>query len=145
VLVTTDSKVSSWTDATLEQHRIQARVIELGIEIVTNHKLSKIGPDTMELACVYSGLVRSVDAASVVMVTSRLPNDALFHALMAQEQAFADAGLQGVKRIGDCYGPSIIAAAVYEGHRFARELDTEPADIPYRRELTEMADGFKLP
>ena len=145
VLVTTDSKVSSWTDATLEQHRIQARVIELGIEIVTNHRLSKVGPNTMELACLYSGQVRSVDATSVVMVTSRLPNDALFHALMEQEQAFSDAGLQGVKRIGDCYGPSIIAAAVYEGHRFARELDTEPADIPYRRELTEMTDGFKLP
>jgi dimethylamine/trimethylamine dehydrogenase len=145
VLVTTDSKVSSWTDATLEQRRIQARVIELGIEIVTNHKLDKVSSDTIELSCLYSGQVRSINAASIVMVTSRLPDDALFHALIAEEQKFADAGLQGVKRIGDCYGPSIIAAAVYEGHRYARELGTEPADIPYRRELTELADGFTLP
>lgn len=145
VLVTTDSKVSSWTDATLEQHRIQARIIELGIEIVTNHKLDKVNSGTIELSCLYSGQTRSINAASIVMVTSRVPDDALFHALMAEEQKFADAGLQGVKRIGDCYGPSIIAAAVYEGHRFARELGTEPADIPYRRELTELADGFVLP
>ena len=145
VLVTTDSKVSSWTDATLEQHRIQARVMELGIEIVTNHKLDKVGSDTIELSCLYSGQVRSINAASLVMVTSRLPDDALFHALMAEEQTFADVGLQGVKRIGDCYGPSIIAAAVYEGHRFAQELNTEPADIPFRRELTGLSDGFALP
>ena len=145
VLVTTDSKVSSWTDATLEQHRIQARIIELGIEIVTNYKLDKVNSGTIELSCLYSGQTRSINAASIVMVTSRVPDDALFHALMAEEQKFADAGLQGVKRIGDCYGPSIIAAAVYEGHRFARELGTEPADIPYRRELTELADGFVLP
>ena len=28
-------------------------------------------------------------------------------------------------RIGDCEAPSIIAGAVYSGHRYARELDTE--------------------
>ena len=38
-----------------------------------------------------------------------------------------------------------IAAAVYEGHRFARELGETPADIPFRRELTALAEGFALP
>ncbi|MFT5549883.1 MAG: dimethylamine/trimethylamine dehydrogenase, partial [Candidatus Azotimanducaceae bacterium] len=28
-------------------------------------------------------------------------------------------------RIGDCEAPAIIAAAVFAGHRYARELDTE--------------------
>ncbi|MCP4488418.1 MAG: hypothetical protein GY820_14015 [Gammaproteobacteria bacterium] len=37
------------------------------------------------------------------------------------------------------------AAVVYEGHRFARELGTETAVIPLRRELTELAGEFKLP
>lgn len=27
------------------------------------------------------------------------------------------------RRIGDCEAPSIIAAAVYSGHRYAQELD----------------------
>jgi len=30
-----------------------------------------------------------------------------------------------VTRIGDCLAPSIIAGAVFSGHRYARELDTE--------------------
>jgi dimethylamine/trimethylamine dehydrogenase len=145
ILVTTDGTVSSWTTATLEQHRIQARVLELGIEVVVSHGLKEIGQGRVDIACVYSGRVRSLEAASIVMVTSRVPEDALFHALMAQEARFADAGLKGVRRIGDCYGPSIIAAAVYEGHRYARELGSEPAAIPYRRELTELAGEFALP
>jgi dimethylamine/trimethylamine dehydrogenase len=30
-----------------------------------------------------------------------------------------------VTRIGDCLTPTIIAGAVFSGHRYARELDTE--------------------
>ena len=42
---------------------------------------------------------------------------------------------QSVQRIGDCEAPAIIAAAVYSGHRYARELDTEPdPDAPLRLE-----------
>jgi len=40
-----------------------------------------------------------------------------------------------VQRIGDCEAPAIIAAAVHSGHRYARELDTEPdPDVPLRLE-----------
>ena len=54
-----------------------------------------------------------------------------------------DAGIKSVRRIGDCYGPATIAAAVYEGHRYARELGTDPVDgIPFRRELTELSAEF---
>ena len=43
-----------------------------------------------------------------------------------------------LSRIGDCLAPSTIAAAVYDGHRYARELDNppEPDDVPFRREYT---------
>ena len=39
-----------------------------------------------------------------------------------------------MRRIGDCFGPSIIAAAVYEGHRYARELgeDIDPDGVPFK-------------
>jgi dimethylamine/trimethylamine dehydrogenase len=55
------------------------------------------------------------------------------------------AGIQTLRAIGDCHGPATIAAAVYEGHRFARELGAETTDIPFRRELSELAAEFKLP
>ena len=40
-----------------------------------------------------------------------------------------------MRRIGDCFGPSIIAGAVYEGHRYAREFDAEidPDEVPFNR------------
>jgi dimethylamine/trimethylamine dehydrogenase len=33
-----------------------------------------------------------------------------------------------LRRIGDCDAPAIIAAAVYAGHRYARELDSPEGD-----------------
>lgn len=89
--------------------------------------------------------IRQVAAASVVMVTSRLPDDALYRELAGDEERLSDAGIASLHRIGDCHGPATIAAAVYEGHRFARELGAEPEDIPFKRELTELAAEFALP
>ena len=47
-----------------------------------------------------------------------------------------DGGTLTLRRIGDCLGPGIIATAVYEGHRYARELGAEvdAGDVPFRRE-----------
>ena len=42
--------------------------------------------------------------------------------------------------IGDCLAPSTIAAAVYAGHRAAREMDAGPTgDIPFLREVIQLA------
>ena len=64
-------------------------------------------------------------AGALVPATMSLPNDALYNALMSDADKLKTAGIKSVRRIGDCYGPATIAAAVYEGHRYARELDTE--------------------
>ena len=144
-LATPDPVVSSWTTLTLEQHRIQARLIELGIGIETNTRLVNVGNGVATLACVFTGRHREVAASSIVMVTSRLPNDALYRDLAGDTERLREAGIASLHRIGDCHGPATIAAAVYEGHRFARELGTEPADIPFKRELTELSTDFVLP
>ncbi|MFP6743875.1 MAG: FAD-dependent oxidoreductase [Alphaproteobacteria bacterium] len=145
VLVTPDSKVSSWTEYTMEQHRIQARLLEQGVDIITGHRLRSIATDSVTVACTYSSQPRTVDAASVVMVVSRLPDDALYQELVANPDGLRGAGIETLKRIGDCHGPATIAAAVYEGHRFARELGEDVAEIPFRRELTELTSEFELP
>ena len=144
-LATPHAVAASWTYYTLEQHRIQARLLELGVEIIANHALQEISTFEVTLACVYTGQPRLVDASSVVMVTSRPPEDAAYQELAADTQRLSDSGIVTLKQIGDCHGPATIAAAVYEGHRFARELGEEVSEIPYRRELTELADVFKLP
>ncbi len=72
------------------------------------------------------------------MVVSRIPDDTLYLELMADPERLRDAGIETLKRIGDCHGPATIAAAVYEGHRFARELGEDGSGIPFRREITEL-------
>ena len=144
-LATPESKASAWTDRTLEQHRIQARLMELGIDIVASHKLGAIDEDGATLSCVYTGRLRELSVGTVVMVTSRLPVDALYQELAGDPDRLAAAGVATLRRIGDCHGPATIAAAVYEGHRFARELGESVADIPFLREVTELADAFRLP
>jgi dimethylamine/trimethylamine dehydrogenase len=74
-----------------------------------------------------------------VLVTMRLPNDGLYHDLMADEKALEAAGIKSVIRIGDCYAPSTIAAAVYAGHRCAREMDEPEREISFDRELVALA------
>ena len=53
------------------------------------------------------------------------------------------AGIKTVQAIGDCAVPSIIAVAVHDGHRAAREMDAPPADPdqPFRREYIALADA----
>ncbi len=76
------------------------------------------------------------------MVTARLPGDGLYHELTENSDALTRAGIRSVTRIGDCLAPGTIAAAVYSGHRFARELDQPAPDgVPFRRELPQLADA----
>jgi dimethylamine/trimethylamine dehydrogenase len=135
-LVTTESVVSAWITHTMEQHRIQARVLESGIEVISKHNVTRIEAGEVELACLFTDRRRTLPAASVVMVTSRQPNDGLYLELIGDPQALAGAGIASVQAIGDCDVPSTIAAAVHDGHRAARELDAPPADpdLPFRRE-----------
>jgi dimethylamine/trimethylamine dehydrogenase len=66
----------------------------------------------------------------------RLPNDALYLELKSPPVALADVGVNSVVRIGDCLAPSTIAAAVYGGHQYAREIHAAPSgDVPFKREM----------
>jgi dimethylamine/trimethylamine dehydrogenase len=139
-LVTPAPDVSHWTHFTLEQHRIQKRLLEAGVDIVTQHMLGEIGEGSVELACVFTGRRSSVPCATLVMVTSRLPADGVYRALLEDAAALSAAGIESVTAIGDCLAPSTIAAAVYAGHRYARELD-EPAveGAPFLREFPALS------
>jgi len=123
-LITPAALVSQWTVNTLEQDRIQSRLLNAGVQLVLSHKLVCLEPGGVNVACTYTGRTRSVGAQSVVLVTARVPNDSLYEQLMAREADFAASGLISLTRIGDCLAPSTIAAAVYAGHRFAREFES---------------------
>ena len=139
-LLTTTAEVSSWTEHTLEQHRIQTHVLELGIKVVTSQNITRIGTDAIDIACTYTSQPGSIAAANVVLVTSRVPNDELYLKLSADPDILADSGIASVTATGDSLCPSTIAAAVYEGHRVAREMDAPPQDpdLPFRREIIQL-------
>ncbi len=138
-LVTPAADVSNWTHNTLEQHRIQKRLIEAGVTIIPLHTVTAREAGSVTLECVYTGREHGIACATLVMVTMRRPVDTLYHALQA---VIAD-GAQGPKtltRVGDCLAPGTIAAAVWSGHRYARELGAPPAEtVPFRRELPALA------
>ena len=139
-LVTPMAEASHWTYNTLEQDRIQARLIEMGVKIIPLHGVTRIGTDTVELACVYTDRTREIACVATVMVTMRLPDDALYLAIETAVAGARGPAPKSLTRIGDCLGPGTIAAAVYGGHRYARELGVVTADVPFRRELPRLAD-----
>jgi dimethylamine/trimethylamine dehydrogenase len=125
--------VGTWTEYTLEQGHIERRLVDLGVEILPRHCVKSVGDGVVEMVNMITGQ-RVERAGALVPVTMRLPNDALYDALMAEPATLKAAGIKSIRRIGDCYGPATIAAAVYEGHRYARELDTEidPDGVPFK-------------
>ncbi|WHS95665.1 NAD(P)-binding protein (plasmid) [Sinorhizobium kummerowiae] len=134
--VTPESQVSPWSRNTLEQARIQKRLIGLCVEIVTAMALAGRTKDQLELSCVYSGRSRPVDCATLVPVTARLPDETLWLELKAREAEWADAGIKTITRLGDCLAPGLIAAAVYSGHQYARtyQEQVDKDRVPFMRE-----------
>ena len=140
-LVTPAAHVSAWTANTLELVRIRQRVLKSGVQVDLNRVLTGLGPAGVITSCVFTGEQQEVGTDAVVMVTARLPIDALGAELDARKPEWADAGLRSVRVIGDAWAPATIAAAVWSGRRYAEELDEPqaPGSVPFRREVTALA------
>ncbi len=135
-LVTPAADVSSWTHNTLEQERIQTRLLEMDVIIKAHRNLCEIKVGEVELACTFTDRRERLQADNVVMVTMREPIDGLYQELSDNQLALDTAGIKSLTSIGDCLSPGIIAAAVWSGHRYARELDEPVSDeVPFKREL----------
>jgi dimethylamine/trimethylamine dehydrogenase len=126
-LVTPAPDVSTWTHNTMEQHRIQGRLLDVGVEIITAHELDRTDPAGLVVRSVYTGESREINCETAVLVTSRLPNDALYLEL-------AERGAPG-RLVGDALSPGTIASAVWDGRRFAEELDARRRDEPFPRNI----------
>jgi len=125
-LITPANEVSTWTHHTVEQERIQTRILSLGIDLITGTSLSEIQSGGVIAECNYTGRTKEIPAATVVLATSREPQDDLYYSLRDDID---------IERIGDCLAPGTIATAVYSGHRYAREMDVVvPEGVPFLRE-----------
>ena len=140
-LVTPASVVSSWTVHTLEQEIIQENLLNTGIKIMPHHFVRPGKKKFPEVVHIYTGESTVLKCDALVLVTARIPNASLDSELEKVRNSWDEAGIKSVTRIGDANAPSTIAAAVYSGHRYARELDEEldPDIVPFNRELTQIA------
>ncbi|MEO6609334.1 MAG: FAD-dependent oxidoreductase [Aestuariivirga sp.] len=130
-LVTPSYLVSSYTKASLEQPRIQTRLLELGVHIEANMAVQSAAEDHVVVACTFTGKEKRIEAQCTILVTAKDVDDSLFHSL----------SMGNATRIGDCYSPGTIAAAVYSGRKLAEgfgEPQPDFLDMPYRREVTEL-------
>ena len=139
-IVTPLMELSRWSEHTLEMEKIMSQVLSMGIELITDHNIAHIGDNSIEIYNVYHEEKRQhLGYQSLVLATSRLPNDALYRELAAEPEKLEKAGITTLARVGDCVAAGTIQHAVYEGHRFARELDAGAvADVPYKLEYVRL-------
>jgi len=133
-LVTPSTMVAEWATNTMEQRRIQQCLLEKGVEVICTNSLRGVGDGEVTLTCEYTGKEQRIAADTVIPVTTRTPDSVVYDGLMLQSDAFADNGIKSLTRIADCLAPGTIAMAVYAGHQYARELECEVAEIPFKRE-----------
>jgi dimethylamine/trimethylamine dehydrogenase len=132
---------SYWTHHALDQPFIHKRLADSGVKIELNRWLAAQRAESVELACAFTDAPSVLDCAALVLVTARLPNEQIYLDLKARVDDWADASIETVRAIGDCRAPATIAAAVYAGHRYAREFGEviDPDAVPFRREAIMVA------
>jgi dimethylamine/trimethylamine dehydrogenase len=131
-LVTPAPLISYWSQFTLEQERIQHKLMKLDVKLYPQTLLSEIKNDCARLTNVVSGREMELPRDAVLLVSDRIPNDALYHDL---KPALEDGKLESLRIIGDAEAPNIIAQAVFSGHLAAREFEEAPVEgTPFKVE-----------
>ncbi|MBI5840688.1 MAG: FAD-dependent oxidoreductase [Chloroflexi bacterium] len=137
ILMTPAPMISYWTQFTLEQEKIQKRLLQLNVTLLTNHELASLSLATATVMNNISSAESTRPCDAVVMVTDRIPNDGLYHEL---KPALAEGKLDSLRVIGDAEAPNIIAQAVFSGHLAAREFEenVNRDETPFRVERMEV-------
>ena len=131
-LVTPAPMISYWSQFTLEQERIQSKLMKLGVKLYPQNVLREIKKNFVRLSNTVSGDEVELPCDGVALVSDRTPNDSLYQTL---KPALYEGKLQSLRIIGDAEAPNIIAQAVFAGHLAAREFDEEKVEgTPFKME-----------
>jgi dimethylamine/trimethylamine dehydrogenase len=141
-LVTPFPSMSPYMDLTGENLNMVPLMHKLGIDMVTSHLLRSIQEGKV---IGFWGVAPDVPVDwvvdSVVLVTSRVPDDNLYHELISDPGSLFQVGIKGVYRVGDCVAPRMcVADAVFDAHRLAQEIDTDNPEepLPFFRERVQL-------
>ena len=96
-LVTPAGRVSEWSINTMEQIQIHRRLVDAGVELMPDRAVVAVEGGEARLRDTMTLRESTLPLDSLVLVTARLPNDALALEL-------------GATPIGDAYAPGTIIA-----------------------------------
>ena len=131
-LVTPAPLISYWAQYTLEQERIQHKLMRLGVRLYPQTVLTHIENDCIRITNTISGSENELSRDGVVLVSDRISNDTLYYEL---KPALEEGKLNSLRLIGDAEAPNIIAQAVFSGHLAAREFEEEKKEgTPFKVE-----------
>ncbi len=137
---TSGGHASAWTIMTNELPFVHQRLEEKNVNLTTLSLLVDLEAGKAHMKDIFTGKESKIDAASVVIVGHRAPNNTLYQALKDQPEALSDAGIKSVDIIGDSFAPGALVHAVYSGHEYARGLDDKDAGL-YLRDLPITENG----
>jgi dimethylamine/trimethylamine dehydrogenase len=132
--VTPTGHASAWTIMSNEQPQIHRALFSAGVTLHTLSRVTDFQGGAVTVTGLFTNTEMHLPCGALVIVGARFANDELFHALSSREPDLRAAGIKSVTRIGDALAPGALVHAVYSGHRYARELDAEPASLVFRRD-----------
>ena len=132
-IITHLGHIAPYMHFTLEAPNQHRRLHQLKVEIVTLQIPTQIESGGVTTAHAYDEEhLTEWDADAVVLVTQRRSNEALYREIKDRVgvDALSQEGITGFYRIGDCVAPRLVADCIFDGHRLAREIDSENPEVP---------------
>ena len=139
-LVTSLPRISPISDESLEGDFLRQHLHDCGVEMTTGVTITGVTvsghtPDGVVGETEYGDEWRDT-AVGVVLVTLQVSDDALYRDLNSDRDRLEAAGITAVYAIGDAVVPRMPSEAIFDGHRLARELESDDpmAPKPWLRE-----------
>jgi dimethylamine/trimethylamine dehydrogenase len=130
-IVTPYASVGPYLGFTTEAIFMHKTLNRLGVQMVTDRVVRRIEPGTITGGPLSDAAAEvSWEADSVVLATQRVSSDVIYRELKAMPDMLEREGISGLYRIGDCIEPRLIAECIFDGHRLAREIDSEDPANP---------------
>ncbi len=128
-LVTPFPVASPYSDQTLEGPELRRSIHADGVVVRRDAEVTAIAHGGVTIADPFGG-EESLETDAVVLCTQRLSDDSLYRSLAAQRDALRLEGVTALYRIGDCVAPRLLADAIFDGHRLAREIERDDPAVP---------------
>jgi dimethylamine/trimethylamine dehydrogenase len=126
-LVTPNPIIGAWLVYTLEQPRVTGALHKAGVRLHPLRQAMRWHEGTLHLMRADTGeKVESIVATTLLVVGARTPDTSLSQQLSRANVAH--------RLAGDCEAPGQMQAAVYAGHRVARDILAGGAEAPFKRE-----------